>query len=1275
MFKIVNLMLRAILAASLQAFLLLSIPIFSGGVFTKPAHAVTNCFGLSFSQSAVVIPPNQSHPNGQCVASSLYLGVGEQYITNTNINIGSSGNVFQFHVNGANTQCVSGQTGSSDCVTSSLCRQGGYICDWRYTHSSGRVVEFQTIDNTVLNPKVYGNAAFDGSPQALGFSMSSIDVDPNTTGVQTGTATAGQEIKLHFTIDNSNSFFGQHDASNVSFQFDVAAFHAGHQAISLPAGGFCGSGSSASLSSGSASFINFSNINLVEGASCSLSIGVLIPENQSAATLVYRTSALSASLTTINQTVTSAYQESQIGVVGIQPPTIAMNLPLSVEENQIFSIQLEFANPNTSLDMNGALDFDTAAFLSDLSSAGAVQFSCANGTSQISGAQNSYHALRDFVIPKGGSCTIEIPTQVPAGTSAGSYQLTTSQVSGFTSTTNTQIIGSNATGYLQVAASAPPPTTPFTINAVQVINPLPSGPSSQTSNYTVTVTNPNATVAKDASFGVAFNHGGTVAGLNMSYGSVSGCTTTGWTGVQPASWGAVADGGTVPAYASCTVNLSITSDGTVPPGNYSLVASAEGEFNGTPVSDIPVLADIVVSDTTAPTISGLPSDIVIAAASASGTNVTWTAPTASDNDSANLTSSHNSGDLFPVGITSVSYTATDPASNQTQESFTVTVIDGAAPVIAVPSDIVVGADAGQNTAVVTFSVTATDLVDGDLTPSVILSHASGDTFPIGETIVTADVTDSDSNAAIQASFKITVTDGEKPIIAAITDKSAVTNIGGSTAQVSFATTVSDNVDAAGFFTPVYQIGTTTITSPYDFLIGTSTVTVSANDDSSGNTPDPITFDVVITDSNGAGPTATISGMPNGFRAQESFVLSVTFSEDVTGFEFSDINVNGGHVTALTGSGSSYLVTITPTGALDRILISVAGNSVTNAAGLGNKVSNVVFIINLTESETKEIIADLLRRRGELILASQPSRQRRIDRINGVQNGRTGVNLSYFGFSNFFNAPVNASLSDQSYSYNFSSPIFGFGQSHLKEGERADLEFWSEGKINILDNADGSDGMFAIAHMGVDRLVTDKLLLGGTIQFDWIDQKASVTTGEQSGYGWIAGPYALYKLNDNLYFDVRMGLGKSYNTISPYGTYKDNFTTDRQLFSAALVGEFNVDDWTISPTLSFDYLKSSQRAYTNGLGANISAQDVITRQMSFSPRISYQFQLGDGVSLTPWAEVIGTLDFSQLSIRTDIRGGADYSTSKNSFVSLGINYDGVGDDENAYGVSARISSAF
>ncbi|MEP3498059.1 MAG: hypothetical protein ABJN54_13520, partial [Lentilitoribacter sp.] len=174
-------------------------------------------------------------------------------------------------------------------------------------------MEFQTIDDDIYNPKIYGSATFDGSLQALGFSMSSVDVDPNTTGVQTGTATAGQEIELHFTIDNPNSFFGQHDASNVSFQFDVAAFHAGHQAINLPAGSFCGSGSSASLSSGSSSFINFSNLSVAEGASCNFTIGVLTPESQPAATLVYRTSALSAPLTTINQTVTSAYQESQIG--------------------------------------------------------------------------------------------------------------------------------------------------------------------------------------------------------------------------------------------------------------------------------------------------------------------------------------------------------------------------------------------------------------------------------------------------------------------------------------------------------------------------------------------------------------------------------------------------------------------------------------------------------------------------------------------------------------------------------------------------------------------------------------------------------------------------------------------------------------------------------------------------------------------------------------------------------------------------------------------------
>ncbi|MBK7761809.1 MAG: HYR domain-containing protein [Bacteroidetes bacterium] len=57
-------------------------------------------------------------------------------------------------------------------------------------------------------------------------------------------------------------------------------------------------------------------------------------------------------------------------------------------------------------------------------------------------------------------------------------------------------------------------------------------------------------------------------------------------------------------------------------------------------------------------------------------NVSWSIPTPSDNCAiATLTSNYNPGDLFPVGTTTVVYTATDIHGNSSTCSFDVTVID------------------------------------------------------------------------------------------------------------------------------------------------------------------------------------------------------------------------------------------------------------------------------------------------------------------------------------------------------------------------------------------------------------------------------------------------------------------------------------------------------------------------------------------------------------------------------------------------------------------------
>ena len=98
--------------------------------------------------------------------------------------------------------------------------------------------------------------------------------------------------------------------------------------------------------------------------------------------------------------------------------------------------------------------------------------------------------------------------------------------------------------------------------------------------------------------------------------------------------------------------------------------------------------------------------------------MSWTAPTAVDNVGVvSFTSSHNPDDTFPVGTTTVTYTAADLADNQASASFDVTVVD-AEPVITDYQVLNILADGTQDTSCtnsLTFSSggQAVALIDAD----------------------------------------------------------------------------------------------------------------------------------------------------------------------------------------------------------------------------------------------------------------------------------------------------------------------------------------------------------------------------------------------------------------------------------------------------------------------------------------------------------------------------------------------------------------------------------
>ena len=148
-----------------------------------------------------------------------------------------------------------------------------------------------------------------------------------------------------------------------------------------------------------------------------------------------------------------------------------------------------------------------------------------------------------------------------------------------------------------------------------------------------------------------------------------------------------------------------------------------------------------------------------------------------------------SGSLFPVGVTTIVYRATDAAGNNTQCSWTVTVKDVQKPSISCPSDIQKNNDWDKCSATIPFI--GTPMVSDNCGVASNTSNALG-TYPVGVTNVTFSVVDVNGNTN-SCVTKITVKDYQPPTIncpaniSALSDPAAYCG-----AQVPFNVTATDN---------------------------------------------------------------------------------------------------------------------------------------------------------------------------------------------------------------------------------------------------------------------------------------------------------------------------------------------------------------------------------------------------------------------------------------------------------------------------------------------------
>jgi hypothetical protein len=194
----------------------------------------------------------------------------------------------------------------------------------------------------------------------------------------------------------------------------------------------------------------------------------------------------------------------------------------------------------------------------------------------------------------------------------------------------------------------------------------------------------------------------------------------------------------VTATDNCTVTnlVSIPASGSTFPVGVTTVTNIATDIGGNQSS---CTFTVTVTDTESPVIT-CPANVVLTAdpGTCTRSNVTFVV-TATDNCTVtNLVSSPTSGSTFPIGVTTVTSTATDSRGNSSQCTFTVTINDNELPTITCPANVTVNADPGAcfATGVALGSPTAAD----NCATVTVTSNAPAQ-FPLGTNLVTWTVTD------------------------------------------------------------------------------------------------------------------------------------------------------------------------------------------------------------------------------------------------------------------------------------------------------------------------------------------------------------------------------------------------------------------------------------------------------------------------------------------------------------------------------------------------------
>ncbi len=389
---------------------------------------------------------------------------------------------------------------------------------------------------------------------------------------------------------------------------------------------------------------------------------------------------------------------------------------------------------------------------------------------------------------------------------------------------------------------------------------------------------------------------------------------------------------TISDNCSSTPDIAVTNDFEGVPnlcgGSITVTWTAEDDCGNTSSAS----ADIIVEDDDdGPTFINCPDDLTVGVdVDECAAYVIYSTPVAEDCNgvaSVVLTSGIPSGNLFPLGATTIIFTATDECGNESICEFDITVVDTDDPTILCPSiDVVVCADLGTCTWISDSSISPTLAIEN--CPNYTITYeisgattasgnndAAGEILNLGTSVISYTIMDANGNPTSTCSFNVIVEDCEAPTINCYDELDV--ECGSENVAAWIAAIEATASDLCGdvtletiLFLDISSCGNT-IEQQYLFTVtdeaGNTTTCIGTyeSDDTTEPSIDEAAADLTV-ECDGATNTAALTGWLNNHGGAEASDIcgDITWSHNY--------GVNGNFLSNLCGATGAVTVTFTAT---------------------------------------------------------------------------------------------------------------------------------------------------------------------------------------------------------------------------------------------------------------------------------------------------------------------------------------------------------------------------